>query len=58
LPSSASSPRRPGDLDEARIRAFQKQHGDIILKPLDGMGGAGIFRVTADGMNLAPSSKR
>jgi glutathione synthase len=38
--------------DEARIRAFQKLHGDIILKPLDGMGGAGIFRVTADGMNL------
>jgi glutathione synthase len=38
--------------DEARIRAFQKEHGDIILKPLDGMGGAGIFRVTADGMNL------
>ncbi|WP_373990452.1 glutathione synthase [Duganella sp. BuS-21] len=38
--------------DEARIRAFQKQHGDIILKPLDGMGGAGIFRVTPDGMNL------
>jgi glutathione synthase len=38
--------------DEQRIRAFQKQHGDIILKPLDGMGGTGIFRVTADGMNL------
>ncbi|MQA41186.1 glutathione synthase [Rugamonas aquatica] len=38
--------------DEARIRAFQKLHGDIILKPLDGMGGAGVFRVTADGMNL------
>ncbi|NVM79398.1 glutathione synthase [Duganella sp. SG902] len=38
--------------DEARLRAFQKQHGDIILKPLDGMGGAGIFRVGADGMNL------
>jgi glutathione synthase len=38
--------------DEQRIRAFQKQHGDIILKPLDGMGGAGIFRITADGMNL------
>jgi glutathione synthase len=38
--------------DEARIRAFQKHHGDIILKPLDGMGGTGIFRVTADGMNL------
>lgn len=27
------------------IRSFQKQHGDIILKPLDGMGGASIFRV-------------
>ncbi|NYE63789.1 glutathione synthase [Duganella sp. 1224] len=38
--------------DEARLRAFQKQHGDIILKPLDGMGGAGIFRIGADGMNL------
>jgi glutathione synthase len=38
--------------DEARIRAFQKKHGDIILKPLDGMGGAGIFRIGADGMNL------
>ena len=37
---------------EARIRTFQKHHGDIILKPLDGMGGAGVFRVTADGMNL------
>jgi len=38
--------------DETRIRAFQARHGDVILKPLDGMGGAGIFRVTADGMNL------
>jgi glutathione synthase len=38
--------------DEARIRAFHREHGDIILKPLDGMGGMGIFRVTADGMNL------
>jgi glutathione synthase len=38
--------------DEARIRAFQKLHGDVILKPLDGMGGTGIFRVKADGMNL------
>ena len=37
---------------EARIRAFQQHHGDVILKPLDGMGGAGVFRVTADGMNL------
>jgi glutathione synthase len=37
---------------EALIRAFHAEHGDIILKPLDGMGGAGIFRVGADGMNL------
>ncbi|MFN4103988.1 MAG: glutathione synthase [Tepidimonas sp.] len=34
------------------IRAFHAEHGDIILKPLDGMGGRGIFRVGADGMNL------
>lgn len=34
------------------IRAFHAQHQDIILKPLDGMGGMGIFRVGADGMNL------
>lgn len=38
--------------DEARLRAFQAEHGDIILKPLDGMGGTGIFRVKADAMNL------
>src|SRR5690606_2689752 len=31
---------------------FHAQHQDIILKPLDGMGGMGIFRVGADGMNL------
>ena len=38
--------------DDARIRAFHAQHRDIILKPLDGMGGAGVFRVRDDGMNL------
>jgi glutathione synthase len=37
---------------EAAIRAFQAEHGDVILKPLDGMGGMGIFRVKADGLNL------
>jgi len=31
---------------------FHAQHQDIILKPLDGMGGMGIFRVKADGLNL------
>jgi glutathione synthase len=38
--------------DEQRIRAFFNMHRDIILKPLDGMGGAGIFRIREDGMNL------
>ena len=38
--------------DGERIREFHREHGDIILKPLDGMGGMGIFRVKADGMNL------
>ena len=36
----------------AAIRAFHAEHRDIILKPLDGMGGMGIFRVGPDGMNL------
>jgi len=34
------------------IRRFHEQYQDIILKPLDGMGGMGIFRVKADGLNL------
>jgi len=37
---------------EARLRAFFGAHHDIILKPLDGMGGAGVFRVKSDGLNL------
>jgi glutathione synthase len=36
----------------AAIKAFHAEHQDIILKPLDGMGGMGIFRVGADGLNL------
>ena len=38
--------------NEAAVRAFHAEHGDIILKPLDGMGGMGIFRVGPDGLNL------
>lgn len=38
--------------DPAEIRAFHAEHRDIILKPLDGMGGMGIFRVKDDGLNL------
>ncbi len=37
---------------DAAIRAFHAEHQDIILKPLDGMGGMGIFRVKSDGLNL------
>ena len=36
----------------ADIKRFHAEHKDIILKPLDGMGGMGIFRVKEDGMNL------
>jgi glutathione synthase len=38
--------------DAQDIKRFHAAHHDIILKPLDGMGGAGIFRVKADGLNL------
>jgi glutathione synthase len=38
------------DADE--VRRFHAEHQDVILKPLDGMGGTGIFRVRADGLNL------
>jgi len=38
--------------DEVAIKRFHAEHQDIILKPLDGMGGMGIFRVGPDGLNL------
>lgn len=38
--------------DAKRIRAFHQAKGDIILKPLDGMGGTSIFRVKQDDPNL------
>ena len=38
--------------DAQDIRRFHEEHHDIILKPLNGMGGMGIFRVGPDGMNL------
>jgi glutathione synthase len=34
------------------LRAFQQQHGDVIFKPLDGMGGSSIFRVKPGDGNL------
>lgn len=37
--------------DMDRIKAFQAVHGDIIVKPLDGMGGTGVFRLKPDDAN-------
>jgi glutathione synthetase, prokaryotic len=36
----------------ARIKAFHAEHGDVIVKPLDGMGGTGIFRLQRQEPNL------
>jgi glutathione synthase len=36
-----------------RLREFHQQHQDVIFKPLDGMGGSGIFRCKPDDPNLA-----
>ncbi len=36
-----------------QLRAFLDKYQDIILKPLDGMGGASIFRVAADDPNIS-----
>jgi len=38
--------------DREEIRNFRARHGDIILKPLYGNGGAGVFRVKPDDENL------
>ena len=39
------------DLDE--VRAFQAEHGSIVVKPLHGNGGKAIFLVPEDGSNLS-----
>lgn len=35
------------------LRAFQREQGDIVVKPLDGMGGASVFRVQRDDGNAS-----
>ena len=35
------------------VEEFHQVHHDIVIKPLDGMGGMGVFRVGPDGLNLA-----
>ncbi len=37
--------------DHRRILHFLDEHGDAVIKPLDGMGGASVFRLTAGGQN-------
>ncbi|PTY38020.1 glutathione synthase [Saccharospirillum sp. MSK14-1] len=39
--------------DAARLKAFHQEHGDVIFKPLDGMGGSSIFRLKADDPNVS-----
>lgn len=39
-------------LDRERIAAFRARHGDIIVKPLFGNGGSGVFHITAQDENL------
>ncbi|MEF1186503.1 glutathione synthase, partial [Vibrio sinaloensis] len=36
-----------------KIKQFREKHGDVILKPLDGMGGASIFRVKEGDPNVS-----
>jgi glutathione synthase len=38
--------------DHERLRAFLEEHGDVVVKPLDGMGGASIFRVQRGDLNV------
>jgi glutathione synthase len=35
-----------------QLKKFHHEHGDIIVKPLDGMGGASVFRITKNDPNL------
>ncbi|MGE5337147.1 MAG: glutathione synthase [Gemmatimonadota bacterium] len=38
--------------DVEAIRGFLREHGDVVVKPLDGMGGMSIFRLRPDDANL------
>lgn len=39
--------------DMKRLREFHRSHGDVVFKPLDGMGGSSIFRVKPDDPNVS-----
>ena len=38
--------------DKDEINAFRAQHGDVVMKPLYGHGGAAVFRITPNDMNF------
>ena len=38
--------------DLSEIKAFREEHGDIVMKPLYGNGGAAVFRLTRDDLNF------
>ena len=39
--------------DMQRLRAFYQEHGDVVFKPLDGMGGMSVFRVKPNDPNVS-----
>ncbi|SEA59175.1 glutathione synthase [Alkalimonas amylolytica] len=49
---SQYTPKTLVSRDSARLKAFWQEHQDVIIKPLDGMGGASIFRLKADDPNV------
>lgn len=46
------TPRTLVTRNDAQIRSFHKELKDIIIKPLDGMGGSSIFRIKEDDVNV------
>ncbi|MGL5948032.1 MAG: glutathione synthase [Aeromonas sp.] len=49
---SAHAPTTLVTRSAAKLRAFHAEQRDVIVKPLDGMGGASIFRIQADDANV------
>ncbi len=47
------APRQLVSRDPRRLREFYRQHGDVIMKPLDGMGGSSIFRLREGDPNVS-----
>lgn len=50
---SQYTPKTLVSRDASRLKAFYQQEQDVILKPLDGMGGASIFRLKPDDANVS-----